>query len=448
MKNYLEQDPNVQIRAALKLIRQGKNVFIHGKPGTGKTSFINNLRVKLGAHINMVALAPTGLSSLHIQGQTIHSFFRINPLNIYDELSSDIIRSMRSVWKKIDLFVIDEISMVRADLFDVMNQRLQLIYENNRPFGGKQVVVVGDLYQLPPVIDNRSELAQEQLFKSNYEGPYVFCAKCFQSFNFQHTFFDQVYRQRDAEFVRHLRAFSEDDKTAKQEALDFFNSRVTANRPDGPICLCAYKCDAERTNAMELEKLPAKEVQIYAYHSNLNPMDWIEKNAPAPHCLKLKIGAKVMITRNDESGQKRFINGSIGTIQHILSDKTGNVEHIGVLVNGKVVDIPRMTWYKVTLNQYGKQVPDKRRFFMQFPLQLAWAITIHKAQGMTFDQCYVDLGNNGAFCSGQTYVALSRVRGLLGLFLKYPLREKDVPYNNQIDQYYRLFQRQAPLFES
>lgn len=448
MKNYLEQDPNVQIRAALKLIRQGKNVFIHGKPGTGKTSFINNLRVELGAHINMVALAPTGLSSLHIKGQTIHSFFRINPLNIYDELGSDIIRSIRNVWKKIDLFVIDEISMVRADLFDVMNQRLQLIYENSRPFGGKQVVVVGDLYQLPPVIDTRSELAQEQLFQSNYEGPYVFCAKCFQSLNFQHTFFDQVYRQRDAEFVRHLRAFSEDDKTAKQEALDFFNSRVTANRPDGPICLCAYKCDAERTNTMELEKLSAKEVQVYAYHSNLNPMDWIEKNAPAPHCLKLKIGAKVMITRNDESGQKRFINGSIGTIQHILSDRAGNVEHIGVLVNGKVVDIPRMTWYKVTLNQYGKQVSDKRRFFMQFPLQLAWAITIHKAQGMTFDQCYVDLGNNGAFCSGQTYVALSRVRGLLGLFLKHPLREKDVPYNNQIDQYYRLFQRQAPLFES
>lgn len=448
MKNYLEQDPAVQEQAALKLIHQGRNVFIHGKPGTGKTSFINNLRKQLGERTNMVALAPTGLASLHVQGQTIHSFFRINPMNIYDKLNHEIIRGMRSVWKKIDLFVIDEISMVRADLFDVMNKRLQLIYENERPFGGKQVVVVGDLYQLPPVIAEQSELAQDQFFKENYEGPYVFCAKCFQSLNFQHTFFDQVYRQRDAEFVRHLRAFSEDDASAKEAALAFFNSRVTAHRPEGPICLCAYKCDAERTNAMELEKLKTKEVQVYAYHSNSNPMDWIEKNAPAPHCLKLKLGAKVMITRNDESGQRRFINGSIGTIQHIITDRNGNVEHISVLVNRTVVDIPRMTWYKVTLNQHGKQVPDKRRFFMQFPLQLAWAITIHKAQGMTFEQCYVDLGNNGAFCSGQTYVALSRVRGLIGLFLKYPLSDKDVPYNEQIDKYYRLFHRQTPLFES
>lgn len=444
---YLQQNPEVQERAAMKLIRQGKNVFIHGKPGTGKTTFINKLREELGKEKNIIALAPTGLAALHVHGQTIHSFFRINPPSIYEEIDKDTLWNMKRVWKSIDMFVIDEISMVRADIFDVMNKHLQTIFDNKLAFGGKQLVVVGDLYQLPPVVDENSDLIQDRIFKEMYSSPYVFAAHCFRDLDFQHTFFDQVLRQRDTEFVRHLRAFSEDDKETKQAALKFFNDRVANHRPEGHICLCAYKRDAERTNLAELEKIHMPEVQIRAHYSKMPEKDWAEKNCPAPQCLKLKVGAKVMITRNDESAKRRFVNGSIGVIQEII-EKDGNVESILIKVNNCTVNIQRMTWYKTILNKQGRQVPDKARFYRQFPLLLAWAITIHKAQGMTFDECFVDLGNNGAFCAGQTYVALSRVRGKKGLYLKHELTEKDVPYNEQIDKYYQMFQRQTPLFES
>ena len=427
-----------EIKKAVKLIKAGKNVFIHGKSGTGKSTFIRYIRQNLSKQgKNVVVVSPTAIAAVNIKGQTIHSFFRLNPEDIYEKVNYKNKKELAQKWGNIDVFIFDEISMVRADVFDRVNNRLQEILNSNLPFAGKQIIVVGDLYQLPPVYNEKSELKQDLIFSEKYEYPYVFGAWCFNQLNFEHIIFTKVFRQKDLTFVKHLAALQDKSENSVQEALDFFNSRVSDNRPKDSVCLCAKRIDARIINEEELNKIDGEEIQIYAYHSNINPHDWKESNCPASHCLKLKIGAKVMITKNDDSPSKRYINGTIGYVSEFIKTSNDDIESIIITTaEGGNITLRRNTWYKIKLDKFGKQIEDETRFFSQFPLQLAWATTIHKAQGMTFDSTYVDLGENGAFSVGQTYVALSRVRDINGLFLKQEIHRQDIIQDKNVDAFF------------
>lgn len=434
---FNELEITKECKEAYKFIKEGRNVFIHGKSGTGKSTFIRNLRQMLAKQgKNVVVVSPTAISAINIKGQTVHSFFRLNPTNIYTKLVPKYNKDLVQKWNEINVFIFDEISMVRSDIFDRVNERLQEVLKSKEIFAGKQVVVVGDLYQLPPVVNNNSELAQDAIFAANYTTPYVFGAHCFKELNFRHIIFNKVFRQKSATFVKHLSALQDKTGNTLQDALSFFNARVTTSRPKDAVCLCAKRIDAQVINEEELNKLPGEEVQIYAYHSNVNPNDWQERNCPADHCLRLKIGAKVMITKNDESQYKRYINGTIGYIKSFVQDNNDAIKEIIIETEDRTIRLSRSIWHKMKLNSLGQQVEDERRFFAQFPLQLAWATTIHKAQGMTFDSTYVDFGNNGAFSVGQAYVALSRVKSINGLYLKRAIRKDDIILDSDVDQFF------------
>ena len=426
-----------EIKQAFNFIKSGRNVFIHGKSGTGKSTFIRYIRQTLSKQgKNVVLVSPTAIAALNIKGQTIHSFFRLNPENIYEKIAFKAKKDLAQRWKNIDIFIFDEISMVRSDVFDRVNSRLQEVLRTNAPFGGKQIIVVGDLYQLPPVYNTNSELKQDLIFSEKYLTPYVFGALCFKNLNFEHIIFTKVFRQKNLTFVKHLSALQDKSENTLQEALDFFNQRVSNCRPKDSVCLCAKRIDAQNINEEELEKINGEEVQIYAYHSNINPQDWKEKNCPASHCLKLKIGAKVMITKNDDSPLKKYINGTIGFIKDFIKADNDDIEAILIATPSGDITLRRSVWHKIKLNHQGQQIEDETRFFSQFPLQLAWATTIHKAQGMTFESTYVDLGNNGAFSVGQTYVALSRVRSINDLFLKQEIHKQDIILDKDVDAFF------------
>ena len=426
-----------ECKEAYKYIKTGRNVFIHGKSGTGKSTFIRNIRQMLTEQgKNVAVVSPTAISALNIKGQTIHSFFRLNPIDIYEKMFFKAKRDLAQKWRAIDVFIFDEISMVRSDIFDRVNERLKEVLKSSEVFAGKQIVVVGDLYQLPPVVNNNSELKQDAIFAANYTTPYVFGSHCFDQLKFKHVIFTKVFRQKSATFVKHLSALQDRTDNILKEALSFFNERVTHSRPQDAVCLCAKRIDAQIINEEELNKLPGEEVQIYAYHSNINPNDWQEKNCPAEHCLKLKIGAKVMIIKNDESQYKRYINGTIGYIKSFVQDDNQAIKEIVVETEDGTINLPRSIWHKMKLNNLGQQVEDESRFFAQFPLQLAWATTIHKAQGMTFDTTYIDFGNNGAFSVGQAYVALSRVTSINGLYLKQAIHKDDIILDKDVDAFF------------
>ncbi len=440
ISSELEMTP--EIKSAIYHINHGDNVFIHGRPGTGKSTFLKGLRSHLNVKSkNAMFVAPTGIAALNIHGQTIHSFFHINPQDIHAPLDYANRNALKTAWRNLDILVVDEISMVRADIFDKMNERLQEVLEDERPFAHKQVIVVGDLNQLAPVLNEKSNLQQDKLCKENYNTSYVFEAKCWKEMNFKHIFFTKIFRQTDKEFTSHLAALESTQGSNFSKALDYFNKRVTDKRPQEAVCLCARKIDAQHINQAELDKLPQPTYRIPAYQSSRYDNDWKEANCPAPKVLYLKIGAKVMFVRNDE--EKRFVNGMIGYVKSINCVKENAIKSITVEITPNyAVEVRCCTWYKMILNKKtGRQEADLDNFFCQFPLQLAWATTIHKAQGMTFDSAYVDLGEKGAFSIGQTYVALSRVRTLEGLWLKKPLKETDILSNPAVEKFYNEIRR-------
>ncbi len=436
ISSELEMTP--EIKNAIYHINHGDNVFIHGRPGTGKSTFLKGLREHLNVKSkNAMFVAPTGIAALNIHGQTIHSFFHLNPSDIHAPLDYANRNALKTAWRNLDILVVDEISMVRADIFDKMNQRLQEVLEDERPFAHKQVIVVGDLNQLAPVLNEKSNLQQDKLCKENYNTSYVFEAKCWKEMNFKHIFFTKIFRQTDKEFTSHLAALESAQGSNFSKALDYFNKRVTDKRPQEAVCLCARKIDAQHINQAELDKLPQPTYRIPAYQSSRYDNDWKEANCPAPKVLYLKIGAKVMFVRNDE--EKQFVNGMIGRVKSINCVKERAIKSITVeIAPGRDVEVRCCTWYKMVLNKKtGRQEADLENYFCQFPLQLAWATTIHKAQGMTFDSAYVDMGEKGAFSIGQTYVALSRVRTIEGLWLKKPLKETDILSNPAVEKFYQ-----------
>ncbi|MEM0994125.1 MAG: PIF1 family DEAD/DEAH box helicase [Bacteroidota bacterium] len=399
------------------------SIFVTGRAGTGKSTllqlFRNTTRKKA------VVLAPTGIAALNVQGQTIHSFFRF-PAKLLT--AKDINkRRDRRLYRNMEVMVIDEISMVRADLLDHIDRFLRINRDNHLPFGGVQVVFFGDLFQLPPVIANDIE---RNIFSTYYDSPYFFSAKVFEQFEMEKIELRKVYRQEARYFIRLLDAVRT-NRLDRDDLLDLNERHVPDfESEDFYITLSARNITVDRINKLALERIPMPVHQYFAYIKG----DFAPRLFPTEQILKLKLNAQVMFVRNDPD--KQFVNGTIGKVVKL------EAEAITVMVETqdgrrRYVDVRQIEWeiLRYKMGENGKIESQVVGTFTQYPLRLAWAITIHKSQGKTFDRVIIDLGK-GAFEHGQTYVALSRCRTLEGIVLRHPLKWSDIRTDERIVSYY------------
>jgi hypothetical protein len=418
-------------RHALDALEKNEaNLFVTGKAGTGKSTllqlFRNTTRKKVAV------LAPTGVAALNVQGQTIHSFFGFPPRIVTPgEASRKVTRKdLLRMYKNLEVLVIDEISMVRADLLDGMDKFLRVNRENFRPFGGVQVVLFGDLFQLPPVVTR--DPVEASYFTDFYDSPYFFSAKIFQDDEFQLETLElrKVYRQESRHFLRLLEAvrvnaFDHDD-------LEDLNERHLPQfaETEGYITLCARNVTADRINLRELSLLDSPEFEFLAdVKGQFDPALY-----PAEFSLKLKKGAQVMFVRNDME-ERRFVNGTIGKITQLSKDTI--VVETDEQGKKRRIEVPKAEWEVIRYKgaATGGIETEVVGSYIQYPLRLAWAITIHKSQGKTFDKVLIDLGG-GAFEHGQLYVALSRCRTLEGVVLRQPIRPQDVITDDRVVEFY------------
>ena len=409
-------------------------IFVSGKAGTGKTTLIGYLRENLAG--NVVVLAPTGVAALQVRGVTIHSFFRFPPRLIFPEEDIKVLRDKR-LYEGMRLLIIDEISMVRADLIDAMDLFLRANGpKRGEPFGGIQVMFVGDLFQLPPVV--RSE-DMEILRERGYEGAYFFCAMVLHRKAVTMIELQKIFRQKDGEFTQMLNQIrlNEDiDATLERLNAQCFQSATTAKQDLDPlsITLTTTNARADQINNSELVAItsPAK-----TYLGKLDGKFNIdERNLPSPLHLALKIGAKVMFTANDKDFPKKWVNGSIGVVKELKSDAVKVEIQSASYMN--TVEVKSFDWesYQYAIEMMsGKIKPNVVGTYTQIPLMLAWAVTIHKSQGKTLDKVRVDL-SSGAFASGQVYVALSRCRSIEGISLQKPIQVRDVQCDPEIKRFY------------
>ena len=396
-------------------------IFITGKAGTGKTTFTNLLKTKLK---NFAVVAPTGVAALNVGGQTIHSFFRLMPGPI--DFSNIKRLSNRRTYQTLRTLIIDEISMVRADLLDAIDQFLrQNGPRPEKPFGGVQIIAVGDLFQLPPVISSDEEQHFQQI---GYSTPFFFSAKCLREAKLKCIEFSQVFRQTEESFIKLLNNVREGRKLG--ETLSALNERVVAlpeNEFTG-IRLTTTNSTADKINARELTKLPGVAT---VYRGEVSGDIRVDANKlPAQMELQLKVGARVMFLRNDR--ERRWVNGSIGTVVK-LDSKVVSVE-LRDDNDVRTVRVEADKWenFKYSYDEDKSAViANPVGAYTQIPLTLAWAVTIHKSQGKTFDRAHVDLGR-GAFAGGQVYVALSRCRTLQGVTLQRPITAEDVSVNFEV----------------
>jgi len=387
-------------------------ILVTGEAGTGKSTLVNYIKTQVGIP-NTVVLAPTGVAALNVGGQTIHSFFRF-PFKIIDEAAL-VDQKTNRLWKKVDLVIIDEVSMLRADILDGIDMVLRKAQDSREPFGGVRLLLVGDFFQLPPVIPHHEH---QILAQRGYSGPYAYNSNVLENYPPVHFELSKVYRQRDADFVSIL----SDLRVARnvEEAVMGINEVCVGSHREGhtPVLLTSTNAIANRYNVTGLSDLSSAAVEYECETKG----KFTASRAPAPEKLTLKKGARVMAVRNDP--KKRWVNGSLGTVVDLSAeevfvrfDSSPSVRKI----EPEKWDMINYKWNEAEL----KMVETTTASFQQMPLILAWAVTIHKAQGLTLDDVRIDLGR-GAFAMGQAYVALSRARTLAGLSLTAPLRVEDV----------------------
>ena len=400
-----------------------ENLFITGRAGTGKSTLLSLLRNSTSK--NAVVLAPTGIAALNVKGQTIHSFFKFPPKMIDP---SDITRRRNHYfYKKIQLLIIDEVSMVRADMMDTMDLFLRINRGVDKPFGGVQVVVFGDLFQLPPVVSSTFERKQLQ---ARYGSPYFFAADVFREMQLRMIELRVVYRQREKNFINLLDKIR--TRTLDWEDLQELNERHSEDDShDLAITLCSTNASVSRINSERLKRLTSKAYQFQAKLSGA----FENRALPVDQYLLLKMDAQVMFVKNDPDG--KYVNGTLGRITRISQDSI----HVKIKDRTEAyeIEVEPVEW-EMMRYELDAQNPEKFKTtiigkYIQYPLKLAWAMTIHKSQGKTFDDIVVDLGK-GAFDHGQTYVALSRCRTLEGITLKKPLKPSDIKVDPIIIEYY------------
>ncbi|MGQ4809114.1 ATP-dependent RecD-like DNA helicase [Candidatus Entotheonellaceae bacterium PAL068K] len=407
-----------EAHTALQLFEETKqHVFLTGRAGTGKSTLLQHFRSTTRKRI--VVLAPTGVAAVNVQGQTIHSFFGFGP-GVTPEKAGRRATGKRQLYRKLQAIVIDEISMVRADLLDCIDAFLRLNGpRRSEPFGGVQLLCIGDLYQLPPVV--RPE--EETLFSSHYTSPYFFDARVFRQTPCEVVQLTKVYRQADAAFVTLLDAVRTGSLDRRQLAA--LNTRYCPDLSgldrDTDVALVSTNAMAERINAHHLARLLQKP---YTFTGRIDGT-FHQSQLPTDATLTLKVGARIMMLNNEPGG--KWVNGTLGQVAKIDADDESVAVHVR-LENGHDDKILQYTWEAIRFgfNDRTQRIESEVvGSFTQYPLRLAWATTIHKAQGKTFDRVVIDLGR-GAFAPGQVYVALSRCRTMQGLVLRQPLQLEHV----------------------
>lgn len=400
----------------------GISVFLTGKAGTGKTTFLRKLKELLPKR--MVVLAPTGVAAINAGGQTIHSFFQL-PFGpfvpgaaSYSEGNKKfkMSKQKKNLIRTLDLLVIDEISMVRADLLDQIDDALRRYRDASLPFGGVQLLLIGDLMQLSPV----AKADEWQLLSEHYDTPYFFSSRALSGISYVTVELTHIYRQQNREFIDLLAKVRDGNLDAR--CVNLLNSRYMPGfNPEAPgwIRLTTHNASAQLHNDQRLAMLPAPALDFRAKVSG----DFPQMSYPADEVLRLKEGAQVMFVKNDPSGRHDYYNGKIGTISLI------NGDHIEVVCDDSVepIKVDPVEWEntRYSIDPDTKAIREEKiGSFIQYPLRLAWAITVHKSQGLTFDRAVLDI--NASFAHGQTYVALSRCRSLEGLVLSSPISPSSV----------------------
>lgn len=437
-----------------------KNVFITGKAGTGKSTLLDYFRENSAKKV--VILAPTGVAAVNVKGQTIHSFFRFRPDVTLSKIEK--VRSTNkkgdpgSIYKKLDTIVIDEISMVRSDLLDCIDKFLRLNgRDNTLPFGGVQMVFIGDLYQLPPVVVGQ----ERQIFKENYRSEYFFDAKVFETgndslfgaqFDMELIELEKNYRQKgDQKFLDILNTIR--NNTASDEELSELNTRYKPSFEQGMKDYYVYLTTTNKLAASINEQRLAKiKGDTFNFTGSVDGT-FDSKYLTTDLDLQLKIGAQVMLVNNDHIGG--WVNGNIGKIVDIEADRDIEDRIVEVkLANGKTVFVTPYTWevYNFKFDTGANSlVAETVGSFTQYPLKLAWAMTIHKSQGKTFDKVVIDIGS-GTFAHGQMYVALSRCTSLEGIVLKQKIEKRHIRMDWKVVDFitkyqYQLAERDLPLSE-
>ena len=420
---------NDEFKSAFDLMENTSEcLFITGKAGTGKSTLLKYFKANTGKKI--IVLASTGVAAINVGGQTIHSFFRLPPKII----QKDTIRRLknRSLIENLDMIIIDEVSMVRADLMDGIDHALRINRGNMKtPFGGVQMVFFGDLFQLSPVVENEAR----QLLEERYSSPYFFSAKVFDDCNIRSIELSFIYRQKDSSFMELLNKIRNEEYA--EEDLDTLNERVQKDTAfsgkDETVILTTTNSLANRINQDRLLRLPGKEMTYEALSSG----KFDSSAYPTDTFLRLKKGAQVILIKNDPN--KQWVNGTLAKVVALSSDS------IVVDIDGHECDVPIVKWQKIeySYNEAEDKIEDKVvGTFAQYPIKLAWAITIHKSQGQTFEKVVIDLGY-GAFTHGQLYVALSRCTCLDGIRLRRPVTPSDIIFDRRIyefnDQFASLF---------
>lgn len=438
---------NPELQNALRIIQHThRSLFLTGKAGTGKSTFLRH--ISQTTKKKHVILAPTGIAAINVGGATLHSFFKLPFHPILPNDNRYGVRNLRKTLKynsekiklikEVELIIIDEISMVRADIIDIIDKILRVYAHNMRiPFGGKQLLLVGDMYQLEPVL-REDERALLQPF---YSSKFFFDARVFREMQLVCIELQKVYRQSDPRFISildHIRT-----SNATQADLSVLNQRVGSSANDAggalAITLSTHRDTVDYINQQRLQQLPG---QPAVFHGVIEG-EFPENNLPTPMKLEIKTGAQVLFVKNDR--EKRWVNGTLGTVIGMGDESEGLI--CVRTEQGEDVDVEQETWSNVryTYNEKEQKIEEEEiGYFRQFPIRLAWAITIHKSQGLTFSQVNIDL-SGGVFAGGQTYVALSRCRSLEGINLEAPVKKENIFVSQAITRFARTYNDQRSL---
>ena len=447
MRKPSESDPSV---FAAKFINQtDKSVFLTGKAGTGKTTFLQNI-INI-THKRAVIVAPTGIAAINAGGVTIHSQFQLPfgafipadtlPLSEQTTFSMNNRQTLkeqmrlqanrRKVLQRLELLIIDEVSMLRADLLDAIDATLRIVRNSYfTPFGGVQVLFIGDLMQLPPVVKNE----EWEILKNYYKSPFFFHAHALADNPPLYIELDKIYRQSDQRFIGILNNLRHNRIEAADMTIlnEYYKPDYSPKPEDGYITLTTHNVKANQMNEVALTQLKGEAFTFPAAIDGEFP----EQSYPLDKTLTLKIGAQVMFIKNDSSGEQRYFNGKIATVESITKAENEVEIHVILADSNIRMKLEKHIWnnIKFVVSEKTKEIDeDVIGTFTQYPIKLAWAITVHKSQGLTFDKAVIDVGH--AFAAGQIYVALSRLRSLDGLILSSKINFRGINNDTQVERY-------------